>query len=216
MHGWVVRNLRRSTRFWVRHRQAGERHIELTDVAVPFTPRRPDPPVRPVRTLLWLGGPGLLLAFFGMDRIAHWADTMIGATTTIAFLVVVASVLPQACSLFLSPTWMLLFSQGETDCASPENADLAVISSSEGRIEIDGLVRTGTPCHHLVPDLSITGGLVILSVDTLIQPGPCPLCLGKVEYRAVITELDPGAYSVRVRHGDRTIERAAVVVEERP
>lgn len=88
MHGWVVRNLRRSTRFWVRHRQAKERHIELTDVAVPFTPKRPDPPVRPVRALLWLGGPGLLLAFFAMDRLAHWADTMIGATTTIAFLVV--------------------------------------------------------------------------------------------------------------------------------
>lgn len=87
MHGWVVRNLRRSTRFWVRHRQTGERHIELTDVAVPFTPRRPDPPVRPVRTLLWLGAPGLLLAFLGMDRLAHWGDTMIGSTTTIAFLV---------------------------------------------------------------------------------------------------------------------------------
>lgn len=88
MHGWVVRNLRRSTRFWVRHRQVGERHIELTDIAVPFTPRRPDPPVRPVRTLLWLGGPGLLLAFFGLDRIAQWGDTMIGATTTVAFLAV--------------------------------------------------------------------------------------------------------------------------------
>jgi hypothetical protein len=88
MHGWVVRNLRRSTRFWVRHRQAGERHIELTDVAVPFTPKRADPPVRPLRTLLWLGLPGLLLALFGVNRIAHWGDTMIGSTTTIVFLAV--------------------------------------------------------------------------------------------------------------------------------
>lgn len=66
----------------------GERHIELTDVAVPFTPRRPDPPVRPVRTLLWLGGPGLLLAFFGLDRLAHRGQTLIGSTITVAFLAV--------------------------------------------------------------------------------------------------------------------------------
>ncbi|MHC4817097.1 MAG: hypothetical protein ACYTF8_03410 [Planctomycetota bacterium] len=86
MHGWVVRNLRRSTRFWVRHRHSGERHIELTDIAVPFTPRRPDPPVRPVRTLLWLGVPGLLVAFFGADRLFHGSDTMVGSAVTVVFL----------------------------------------------------------------------------------------------------------------------------------
>jgi hypothetical protein len=86
MHGWVVRNLRRSTRFWVRRRQLDERHIELTDVAVPFTPRRPDPPVRRLRTLLWLGVPGLLVAFFGADRLFHGGDTLVGSAYVFVFL----------------------------------------------------------------------------------------------------------------------------------
>lgn len=105
MHGWVVRNLRRSTRFWVRHRQVGERHIELTDIAVPFTRKRPDPPVRPVRTLLWLGGPGLLLAFFGLDRIAHWGDTAIDSTITVAFLAV-SVILALRAAHARAPRWM--------------------------------------------------------------------------------------------------------------
>ncbi|MHC4134130.1 MAG: hypothetical protein ACYS0K_04000 [Planctomycetota bacterium] len=86
MHGWVVRNLRRSTRFWVRHRQLGERHIELTDIAVPFTPKRPDPPVRPARQLLWLGVPGLLVSFFGADRLFHSGGTIVGSAYTFVFL----------------------------------------------------------------------------------------------------------------------------------
>jgi hypothetical protein len=122
MHGWVVRNLRRSTRFWVRHRQAGERHIELTDLAVPFVPRRADPPVRPVRTLLWLAAPGLLLALFGADRLFHGGDTIIGGTITVVFLavsVVLAlraaharaprwiRVVGMACSLLFPVLWVL-------------------------------------------------------------------------------------------------------------
>ena len=111
---------------------------------------------------------------------------------------------------------MLLFSQGEAGCAAAEEVDQAIVTSDGGKIEIEGLIRTGPPCHHLVPSLSVTRSIIILSVDALVQPGPCPLCLGKVAYTAVITELEPGAYSVRVRHGDRTIERAAVVLSAGP
>jgi hypothetical protein len=85
MHGWVVRNLRRSTRFWVRHRQAGERHIELTDLAVPFTSKRTEP-VRPVRKLLSLCVPGLLIAFFGADRLLHGGHGMVGPALIFVFL----------------------------------------------------------------------------------------------------------------------------------
>jgi len=86
MHGWVTRNLRRGTRFWVRRRQVGERHIELTDLAVPFTLKRPDPPVRPVRSLLWLGVPGLLIAFFGADRLFHHGRGFVGSAHVLVFL----------------------------------------------------------------------------------------------------------------------------------
>ena len=86
MHGWMVRNLRRSTRFWVRHRHRDKRHLELTDIAVPFTHKRPDPPVRRLRTLLWLGVPGLLIAFFGADRLFHGGGTMVGSAYVFVFL----------------------------------------------------------------------------------------------------------------------------------
>lgn len=108
MHGWVVRNLRRSTRFWVRHRHAGERHIELTDLAVPFSRKRADPPVRPVRTLLWLGVPGLLLAFFGAEQLFHHADGLIGSTIVVVFLALAVVLMLRALHA-RAPLWIRLF-----------------------------------------------------------------------------------------------------------
>jgi hypothetical protein len=86
MHFWAVGNLRRSTRFWVRRRRHDKRHIEVTDIAVPFTPKRPDPPVRRLRTLLWLGVPGLLIGFFGADRLFNSGGTIVGSAYVFVFL----------------------------------------------------------------------------------------------------------------------------------
>ena len=86
MFGWAVRNVHNSTRFWVRRRRLGERHIEVTDIAVPFTPKRPDPPVRRLRTLLWLGVPGLLIGFFGADRLFNSGGTIVGSAYVFVFL----------------------------------------------------------------------------------------------------------------------------------
>jgi len=86
MHFWVVGNLRRSTRFWVRRRHHDKRHIEVTDIAVPFTHKRPDPPVRRLRTLLWLGVPGLLIGFFGADRLFNSGGTIVGSAYVFVFL----------------------------------------------------------------------------------------------------------------------------------
>jgi hypothetical protein len=105
MHGWVVRNLRRSTRFWVRRRQPDARHIEFTDVAVPFTPRRPDPPVRRLRTLAWLGVPGLLVAFFGADRLFHNGGTLVGSAYVFVFLALALILLLRAAHA-RAPLWI--------------------------------------------------------------------------------------------------------------
>jgi len=105
MHGWVVRNLRRSTRFWLRRRQLAVRHIELTDIAVPFTHKRPDPPVRRLRTLLWLGVPGLLVAFFGADRLFHNSGTIVGSAYTLVFVALALILLLRAAHT-RAPLWI--------------------------------------------------------------------------------------------------------------
>ena len=105
MHGWVVRNLRRSTRFWVRRRKFGARHIELTVIAVPLTARRPDPPVRRLRTLCWLGVPGLLVAFFGADRLFHSGDTVVGSAYVFVFLALAVIFLLRAAHA-RAPLWI--------------------------------------------------------------------------------------------------------------
>jgi hypothetical protein len=86
MHFWAVGNLRRSTRFWVRRRRLGKRHIEVTDIAVPFTPKRPDPPVRKLRTLLWLGVPGFWVAFLGGVSLSDHGGTVVSTAYTSVFL----------------------------------------------------------------------------------------------------------------------------------
>jgi hypothetical protein len=67
---WVLYNLRRSTRYWVRRRRRGRRHLRLTDIAVPFarghTRRR-----NPLVLLLSLSVPGLALGLFTLPRLLH-------------------------------------------------------------------------------------------------------------------------------------------------
>ena len=120
------------------------------------------------------------------------------------------------CTLLSIQEATLLFVQRDADCATTDDIEGAEVSAGQGRVEIDGLLRVGTPCRHLIPTLKTTRSSIVLSVDALLQPGPCPFCLGKIEYTAVIGDLKPGAYTVRVRHGDRTIECAAVVVTTPP
>ena len=70
----------------MRHRHLGKRRIELTDIAVPFTPRRPDPPVRELRTLLWLAAPGFWVAFLGGVRLFDHGGTVVSTAYTSVFL----------------------------------------------------------------------------------------------------------------------------------
>lgn len=68
--GWVLFNLRRTTRYWERRRRRGRRHLQLTEIAVPFTgsrTRRSNPLVR----LLSLSVPGLAVGLVTLPRLCH-------------------------------------------------------------------------------------------------------------------------------------------------
>lgn len=68
--GWVLFNLRRATRYWVRRRRRGGRHLRLTSIAVPFTrsrTRRRNPLV----LLLSLCVPGLAVGLLTLPHLHH-------------------------------------------------------------------------------------------------------------------------------------------------
>jgi hypothetical protein len=124
--------------------------------------------------------------------------------------------LTQACLLLPAPPSSLLFAQGEARCAAPDDVAQASISVDAEIIEISGVIRTDVPCQHLIPCLTVCSNSVLLTIVAVPQPGPCPLCLGAIEYKAVVANLNPGTYAVRIRHGEQTIERAVVTVPDRP
>jgi len=76
MHGWVVANLKRSTRYWVRRRRRGRRQLQFTSIAVPLTRGRTRRR-NPLFLLLSLTMPGVGLAVAGLPRLLHTFGGMI-------------------------------------------------------------------------------------------------------------------------------------------
>jgi hypothetical protein len=122
----------------------------------------------------------------------------------------------QACVLLPAPPPSLLFAQGEARCATPDDIAQATVSVDAESIEISGVIRTDVPCQHLIPRLTGRSNAFLLTIVAVPQPGGCPICLGAIEYEAVIANLSGGTYAVRIRHGEQTIEQTVVTVSDRP
>jgi hypothetical protein len=123
---------------------------------------------------------------------------------------VALALLLETCMLLSPPTGRLLFAQGEARCATEGDSDTATISVQQGRVQISGRILTDVPCEHLVPTLTVTSRSIRLSVTTIAKPGACPICLGAIEYRAVITDLPEGTYRLEIRHEERLISEVDV------
>ena len=85
MHSWVVANLKRCTRYWVRRRRHGRRHLQLTNVALPYARRRTRRR-NPIFVFLSLTMPGVGLAIAGLPRLIHTFGGMIVYTYALCMI----------------------------------------------------------------------------------------------------------------------------------
>ena len=123
------------------------------------------------------------------------------------FILLVPCIL-QGCAIFdrdINQLPYLLFEQGSSDCRTEDETESAAVSVVEGVLTFSGRIATSTPCQHLIPSLTVCGDRILVKVDTILQPGACPLCLGMVEYDGGVASLLPGIYHITIKHEDRTL-----------
>jgi hypothetical protein len=104
MHGWVVANLKRSTRYWVRRRRRGRRRLQSTSVAVPFTRSRTRRR-NPLFLLLSLTMPGVGLAIAGLPRLLHTVGGLTAYTYAVCMILAFIFAL-RAYTKARAPAWI--------------------------------------------------------------------------------------------------------------
>jgi len=124
----------------------------------------------------------------------------------------VTCLLFQACTFLRPSAPIFLFVQQGSGCATQDDTDQATVSFDGSRMILKGTVITPTPCHHLIPDSRITANRIDVSITSIPQPGACMLCLGAIGYEAQIADLQPGTYTLRVRHHDRLLQEMRLSV----
>ncbi len=148
----------------------------------------------------------------GTGRSRRPGDRQRSGRLTILIALMVLCGLTQACSYLPPALPTLLFAQGEARCATAEDVDRADVALQGDRIEIGGTIRTSTPCHHLVPRLTASEGSLTLSIETVLQPGPCPTCIGAIDYSAAIVDLEAGTYMLEIKHAGQIVEQIGLTV----
>ena len=87
---------------------------------------------------------------------------------------------------------------------APEAPDWATspptVRVSSGRIDLAGIIGTGSPCQDLRAESDRDGARLTLTVVARSQNVPCIAILGSYAYTAALDDLAPGAYQLVVEH----------------
>lgn len=108
---------------------------------------------------------------------------------------------------------VLSFHQGEASCGA--GVDDAQIQAGPGVIRFSGQMTMPDPCHHLDAMLETKNSELIVHIAAIAPKSPesfCIKCIGQAPYDGEIVSVRPGQYTVKIRHGDLEIKRAAVTV----
>ena len=86
-----------------------------------------------------------------------------------------------------------------------------------GQVDIVGQIRTPNPCSTLASRISATDGTIVLTVTA--QRSGADVCIQVItvrDYRASVTSVKPGTYTLRVVHVyDEAQRQSEVVLEQR-
>ena len=75
-----------------------------------------------------------------------------------------------------------------------------ILAASSNAVEIRGAIATPNPCYEVSAGLAAEDGKLTLTLTATSTGGFCPQVLAAFEYRARITELDPGTYELVTVH----------------
>lgn len=84
--------------------------------------------------------------------------------------------------------------------STPEE-DSARANVEGGRLSVDGVMTTPTPCYDLVGEARREGRAVTLTVEARRKEGGCIQVIAAFGYQADVRGLPAGSYTLRVRHG---------------
>ena len=83
-------------------------------------------------------------------------------------------------------------------CAPANSVSTVDVKGGRGEIWFSGVAITPNPCYRLTASFRAVGGEIEIHIDKTPPPGFCTQCIGMVEFRGVLSEVEAGDYKVKV------------------
>lgn len=136
-------------------------------------------------------------------------------------LIVAVSLLGSACDSPTEPRlpeWVLEFSSGPITDENHVPAHLAEVSSSRGRLVVEGKVRLPTECFsQLRPSVQKAESVIVLRIEASRTSGGTRICADVekgMPYTATLGEFPRGTYRLSVIHQVQGRAEESVLVED--
>ena len=104
-----------------------------------------------------------------------------------------------ACSILTEPDPRVQLLSTEPGQAPDGQPNVTAVAGN-GQITLRGFIRTGDPCRSFSGAVSLDDSILQVRIIALRNSENCFPVLASFAYEALVTDLDPGTYRLRVDH----------------
>ncbi len=98
-------------------------------------------------------------------------------------------------------------------CAPANTTSSVDVKGGRGEIWFNGVAITPNPCYRLTASFrALPDGVIEIHIDKTPPPGLCHQCLGMVEFRGILSEVEGGDYKVKVFLDEKVIFEGNITV----
>ena len=105
------------------------------------------------------------------------------------------------------------FSFEKGRCAPTDSATSVNLKGGRNEIWFSGMAVTPNPCYKLTASFRVLGGEIEIHIDKTPPPGYCYQCLGMIEFKGIVSEVEAGEYKVKVFYDNKLIQEETITVQ---
>ncbi len=97
------------------------------------------------------------------------------------------------------------FSFEKGRCAPTDSSTTVDVKGGRNEIWFSGYAITPNPCYKLTASFRVVEGVIEIHIDKTPPPGYCYQCLGIIEFKGILSDVEEGEYKVKVFYDDKII-----------